>query len=109
MINNKLSGYIGLCYASKNIVLGTDNITSLLRNNKVKLILMSSRASFNTQKLVQDKAQTYHCQVILLDETDESIISRGLNKDKVVVVGIKDIGFKNMIIKAIKGEINGKS
>ena len=68
------------------------------------MVLISSTASFNTQKLIQDKAKTYGINVVLLNEFDNQSISNAIGKDNIKVIGIKDKGFSRMIIKNVKGE-----
>ena len=100
----KIYNQIGLCYAAKKVVFGTDNITAGMKKKKVSLVIISSDASFNTQKLIQDKAKTYGIKVMLLNEFDDQSISSAIGKDNIKVIGIKDKGFSRMIIKNVKGE-----
>lgn len=99
-MNKKLIGNIGLCYASKNMILGTDMISDSMRKNKVHLILLSTKASFNTQKLIQNKAYTYNVKIVMIDEEFEVILKKAIKKN-IVVLGIKDNGFKKLILNSI--------
>lgn len=94
----------GLAYAANKIVFGTDNIINGIKTKKVSLIIMSSKCSFNTQKLIQDKAQTYPTDILVVDEYDQDSITKAVGKDNVKIIGIKDKGFKRIILKSIKGE-----
>ncbi len=100
----KILKQIGLCYTAKKTVLGIDNIVTSMRTKKIGLVIMSGSCSFNTQKLVQDKAKTYNTRVIIIDEFDGNTISNAIGKENVKVIGVKDKGFKRMIIHSIKGE-----
>lgn len=88
---------IGLAYRAKKVVLGTDNIVAGMKSHKVKLVIISTSASLNTQKVVQDKAKFYHVDVIFVDEVSGSI-STAIGKNNIKVIGIKDQGFKKLII-----------
>lgn len=96
---NKIYNQLGLAYAAKKVVLGTDNIIENMRHNKIRLIILGSTASIATQKLVQDKAQTYGVKVLLVMEQKEKNVSKSLGKNSVKVVGIKDAGFAKMMLK----------
>ena len=100
----KIYNQIGLYYAAKKMVFGTDNITAGMKKKKVSLVIISSNASFNTQKLIQDKAKTYKINVIMLDEFDDMDISKAIGKDNIKVIGIKDKGFSRIIMKNTGGE-----
>ncbi len=96
---SKIFNQLGLAYAAKKTIFGTDNIVENMRKNKVKLIILGSTASIATQKLVQDKASTYGVDVLLVLETEEKNISKSLGRNSIKVVGIKDTGFAKMMLK----------
>ncbi len=101
-MQTKLANQIGLINRTGNVVLGTDNIIALMKKKKIKLVLLSSKASFNTQKLIQDKATTYNVDVLGVNVFNELDFSKSLGKNNVVVIGIKGNDFKKMILKSIK-------
>lgn len=88
---------IGLAYRAKKVVLGTDNIIAGMKNHKVKLVVIATSASLNTQKVIQDKASFYHVDVVYVDEYKETL-SKAVGKNNIKVIGIKDQGFKKLII-----------
>lgn len=90
---------LGLAYRANKVVLGTDNIIAGMKNHKVKLVVVSTTASLNTQKVIQDKASFYNTNVIFVDEFDNTI-SKAIGKKNIKVIGIKDQGFKKLIIGA---------
>ncbi len=96
---SKIFNQLGLAFAAKKIVLGTDNIVENMRNKKIKLIILGSTSSIATQKLVQDKAKTYGVDVLLVMENEKKNISKSLGKNSIKVVGIKDAGFAKMMLK----------
>ncbi len=101
-MNKKILNQLGLINRAGKLVLGTDNIIALMKTRKVKLVLIASTASINTQKLIQDKASTYNIDVVGIDVIDDNTIASALGRDQVVVVGIKGNDFKRMILKTIK-------
>ncbi len=96
---SKIFNQLGLAFAAKKIVLGTDNIVENMRNNKIKLIILGSTSSIATQKLVQDKAKTYGVDVLLVMENEKKNISKSLGKNSIKVVGIKDAGFAKLMLR----------
>lgn len=98
----KTANNIGLAHAAKKVVFGTDNIVFGMRNRKMYLVIVSSEASFNTQKLIQDKANTNNVDVIFINEINDQTLSKALGKGNVKVIGISDVGFAKMILKTIK-------
>lgn len=88
---------IGLAYRAKKVVLGTDNIIAGMKNHKVKVVLIATSASLNTQKIIQDKASFYHVDVVFIDEFKDSM-SKAIGKNNIKVIGITDQGFKKLII-----------
>lgn len=100
-MNKKMTSAIGLAYASKNIILGTDLIVGKMRSEEVDLVVMSTKAGYNTQKLIMDKCDYYKVDVVIVDESDVSVLSRALGGRNVVVLGIKKSGFKKMILNVV--------
>ncbi len=98
----KILNNIGLAYKAKKIVLGTDNIIEKMKCKKVSLVIMSASSSFNTQKLIQDKAKTFGVDILLL-VVDDNDISQAIGKNNVKILGINDVGFRKMILKSIEG------
>ncbi len=101
-MQKKTFNQIGLSNRAKKVVLGTDNIIIQMKKHKVKLIIISSKTSFNTQKLIQDKALSNNIDIIYINEYDDNTISKALGREKVLVIGIKSNDFKKTILKSIK-------
>lgn len=101
-MQRKIANNLGLALSARKVTFGTDNIINAMRNKKMALVVMSTTASFNTQKLIQDKASTNGVRVVFVNEIDELTISKALGKNNVKVLGITDFGFAKLIIKNIK-------
>ena len=91
MINN-----IGLATRARKVTTGTDNTIKSVRKGKVKLVLLATNASENTKKLVNDKCKHYKVEV--LEVLDSIELSNAAGKNNIMVVGITDIGFSNLIL-----------
>ena len=91
---------LGLAYRAKKVVIGTDKVIDGVRKNKVYLVIYSNQVSNNTKKLINDKTSYYDVKTL---EVPHERLNQALGKTKIKVIGIKDEGFKNLIIKK-KGE-----
>ncbi len=101
-MQKQLFNQIGLINRAGKLVLGTDNIIALMKTKKVSLVIIASTAAINTQKLIQDKANTYNTKVVMVNIIDDNTLSKALGRDQVVVIGIKGKDFRNMVLKTIK-------
>lgn len=97
-INYKL---LGLMYASKNIVLGQDNIVALAKQQKVKIVLLSNNASDRTKKLIIDKCTYNNIDYYILEDKDD-IMSKELGKKSIKVVATNNRGFVKNILDSMK-------
>jgi ribosomal protein L7Ae-like RNA K-turn-binding protein len=100
---DKFYQMIGLANRAGHCVTGEDNLISHIRNNKVKLVIVSTEASLNTKKLYNDKCKFYHVQC--LEVGDIYSLSQALGKSNRVAVGISDAGFtKGLLAKLTNKE-----
>jgi ribosomal protein L7Ae-like RNA K-turn-binding protein len=87
---------LGLAYRAKKITLGADETIKAISKNKIVLVLLASDASENTIKKITDKCYFYKVE---LSQSFNSIeLSSALGKNNIKVIGIKDEGFKNIIL-----------
>lgn len=86
---------IGLAMRARKVTIGTEITINGVRNSKVKLVLLASNASKNTQKLVNDKCKTYNVDVIIVDG---DLMSNAIGKNNVKVLGIIDDGFRQLVL-----------
>lgn len=98
---HKIYSNIALANKAKKIVLGTDEIVNYMRKDNSILVLISSFASVNTFKMIQNKANTYNVEIIILDDINDEL-SKVFSKKKVKVLAIKDKGFIKLIKSNIK-------
>mgnify|MGYP001165962073 FL=1 len=88
---------LGLAYAAKKVVLGTDQVIHALRQGKLYLIILATDASLNTKKKINDKANTYHTKV--LERLNSEELSKAIGGFNIKVVGITDKGFSELLVK----------
>lgn len=88
---------LGLAYAAKKVVLGTDKVIHALRQGKLSLVILATDASLNTKKKINDKANTYKTEV--LERLNSEELSNAIGAFNVKVLGITDQGFKDLLVK----------
>lgn len=82
---------LGLANRARKIVSGEELVVKEVRQQKVKLVLLSQDASNNTAKKVTDKCKSYHVPVVTVQ--DRYILGKAIGKDARVVVAVTDLGF----------------
>lgn len=82
---------LGLANRARKVVSGEELVIKEVRQQKVKLVLLSQDASGNTTKKVTDKCKSYHVPVAFV--LDRYTLGKAIGKDARVVVGITDSGF----------------
>lgn len=87
---------IGLAYRAKKITLGADETVKAMSKHKIVLVLLATDASQNTIKKITDKCHYYNIE--LSQSFHSSELSSALGKNNIKVIGIKDEGFKNIIL-----------
>ena len=86
---NKAIGMIGISAKAGKVIYGTDSCIDAMKNNKVKLIIVSEEASEKSKKN-------------FIYETIENL-SKAIGKKNKVIIGIKDENLANEIEKIING------
>ena len=96
----KIFNLLGIMKKANKLIYGLDDILKMIEKKKVKLILVGSTASFNTQKKLKNKIKNNDIDVYLVVE-DKKTIAEALGMKNIKVIGIIDEGFA----KAIKMEV----
>ncbi|WP_035358337.1 L7Ae/L30e/S12e/Gadd45 family ribosomal protein [Acholeplasma equifetale] len=86
---------LGLAYAAKKIILGTDECIKAMQQGKLYLVLLAKDASQNTVKKISDKTKTYEVPLNMEFSTVE--LSHAIGKLNVKVIGILDRGFSLLL------------
>ena len=87
-------GALGLAYAARKVVIGTEEVVKSLQKKQLYLVLLATDASENTIKKIKDKTNTYQIELIHTYTTLD--ISSAIGKKNIKVIGIKDKGFSMM-------------
>ncbi|WP_239404197.1 ribosomal L7Ae/L30e/S12e/Gadd45 family protein [Erysipelatoclostridium sp. An173] len=98
-MNNALN-ILGLASRARKIVTGEMLIT-MVRNNRVHLVIIATDASANTKKKLVDKCTSYNVEYIITSNIQE--LSRVIGKYNRVAVGIQDAGFAKLFKEKIGG------
>lgn len=86
---------LGLANRARKLTVGTEFTIKGVRNGKVKLVILASDASSNTQKLVNDKCGTYKVEIVMGNSFE---MSNAIGKNNIMVIGIIDKGFSDLIL-----------
>ncbi len=100
MNREKALNMLGLAMRAGKLITGEDLTINEIRRNKVKLVIVTTDASENTQKKVSDKSKYY--QTTCFVEFTQGEILGAIGKPQ-KVIGILDQGFANKIMTLIKG------
>ncbi len=109
MINyQKLYGLIGLATKASKLVAGTDACIESIENKSVKLILIAEDSSDRTKKIFKEKCNNFNIPIYEICKIED--LSKACGKTNKAVIGIKEKGFVESIIKIINGgEVIGQN
>ena len=98
---NKALGLIGISAKAGKIVYGTDSCINAMKNNKVKLLIVSNEASEKSKKNLKYYAEKYNIQICFFGTIEE--LSKSIGKKNKIVVGILEENLAKEIQKIING------
>lgn len=102
MVNNqKICGFIGLATKAGKIVSGTDACLEQIEKRNIKILLLANDAADRTKKIFKDKCKQFNIEICETLSVEE--ISNSIGKNNKAVVGVKDKGFAQAILKIING------
>lgn len=106
MNKEKISRLLGLAMRSRNLVFGESNCLNAIKSSKAKLVFISSDASENTRKRLQDKCsfRNIHTSGVF----DRYELGKIIGKDFSVCIAVTDKNFCNGILSELGGEAIGK-
>jgi len=103
LINNKISGLLGLATKAGKIVAGFEAVTECIQKKKAKLVIVSIEASDKTKSNVRYIAEKNNIQCIEYGEIE--FLSRAIGRKNKAVICIKDNNFataiKNILMEGI--------
>ncbi len=101
MINNKISGLIGLAMKAGKVCFGADSVEENVMKKKVKLVIISEDSSERTKNKFIDICKKYNIPIITYGDIDS--LSKAIGKSNKAILGIKDINFANSIQEKYNG------
>ncbi len=82
---------LGLATGARMLTSGEELVVKVIRNSQAKIVIISSDASANTMKKIQDKCKSYNVELhVFGDRTD---LGHATGKDARVVLAVTDQGF----------------
>ena len=96
-MNKKMAGLLGLAARARKLASG-DAVLQAVRQNKAKLVLLSTDCSRNSQKKIQDICRFYGVVCIVDGTVDE--LSAALGQPHRIAVAVLDEGFARSMQKA---------
>ena len=97
-MSDRILSCVGLCRKAGKLIVGTELTVEAIRGGKIKLALLSSDASRNTEKRICSYRQA---ELIRLPYTSEAL-GAAVGKASTASAGITDVGFAEMIKKALQ-------
>ena len=99
---------LGLCVRAGHLVTGEELVLEVIRNGKAQLVVLTTDASENTAKRIQDKCT--HYEIPLHVAFTRGQLGDAIGKAERVVVAITDKGFRKLIGDGLKiMEVNGNA
>ena len=91
---------LGLATGGRMLTSGEELVVIVIRNSQAKIVIISSDASANTMKKIQDKCKSYNVELHVFG--DRSDLGHATGKEARVVLAITDDGFA----KKLSGLLN---
>ena len=101
MIENRVTGFLGLCMRAGRIISGQEACVDLIRSGECALALMDASASDNTRKRLSDAC---HSPNVPLYEVTEGELGRAIGKKSRMVIALKPDGMSDKLLDLLKDE-----
>lgn len=103
MVNNKISGLLGLATKAGKLVAGFEAVCECIEKKKAKLVIVSTEASDKTKSNIK-----YICEknsVTCIEYAEIDFLSKAIGKKNKAIICIKDNNFataiKNILMEGI--------
>lgn len=84
------------------LISGMDAVIEEVQKNKIKLVIISSDISEKSMENIKYVCTKYNVKVIRLNYTMD-VLGKAIGKENRAIIGIKDKGFSDGIIKKLSG------
>ncbi len=96
---NKVKGLINISNKAGYLIIGADNLKNYKK--KLYLIIYSNIHGRNLEKIVNTCKNALNCEIIELDEQE---FQKVVTIENCKIVGVKNLGLSQEIIKIVRGE-----
>ena len=96
---NKVCSMIGLATRAGKTVAGEFSVEKAVKDNKAKVVIVSTESSDNTKKLFENKCKFYKIPVFIYGTKAELGMATG-NKER-ASIAVLDPGFSKSIVKML--------
>lgn len=104
----RVLSHLGLCVRAGQLVTGEELVLEVVRNGKAKLVILTTDASDNTAKRIQDKCAHYEIPMVVAFTRGQ--LGDAIGKAERVVVAVTDKGFGKLIGDGLKTmEVDGNA
>jgi len=101
MIENRVTGFLGLCMRAGRIISGQEACVDLIRSGECALALMDASASDNTRKRLSDACHSHN---VPLYEVTAGALGRAIGKTSRMVIALKPDGMADKLLDLLKDE-----
>lgn len=102
---DKWKSLLGLARRAGKAVSGEETVLKMIRENKAKVVIMSSDASSRTKKTVCNKCSFY--KVPLFELSERVTLGRAIGQPPRVLIAVTDRGFAERLIEWLEPSIRG--
>ena len=103
-MKSKTLSLLGLAHRAGELVLGESIVLGTIATTQIKLIFLASDAGANIKKKIRNKCQSF--QIPLIEDYTAHQLTSSIGKSR-LVIGVKNDGFKEAMLKAYKQEERG--
>ena len=99
----KIYGLIGIATKAGKITAGSEACLEAIEKNIIKVMLIATDASERTKKLFKQKCIQFHIPIYEISSIEN--LSKAIGKSGKAVIGVKEKGLAQAIMKNINGGV----
>ncbi len=100
-VENRVTGFLGLCMRAGRIVSGQEACVDLIRRGEAALVLMDADASDNTQKRITDACHSHQTPLWMLSK---GALGAAIGKRGRMVIALRDDGMAQNLLNLLGQE-----